>query len=212
MKKTVIIALIVALLSAGAGFGSCYAIVKTNPNMVGIYAIDDEDDEDDEDSEKQDDEKDSGGFDLDSDAQSNVPKTAELRVGDSVTAGHFKYTFVSYNGYAHEANDDGERGIRIEILVENISSEIRYSNIYIFSDWHIDNEIIDIDPCWDLEDDDDCNRGTGQNMTAGQKISVVGYYDINASAKSVKLVTNAGDTKNTDEYEFETELTFICEE
>lgn len=204
MKKTIIIALLVALISAGAGFGSCYAVIKTNPGIIGIYNSDTDRNSTDYDSEKSkgtNRKNDSSVKDSDSD---NLPKTAELKVGDSVTIGDFKYTFVSYNGHAHEADSDGKRGIRMEVQVENVSDKVSESVFSLANDWYIDNNIISMDFCYD--DLGDRNSNVWQNMTPGQKVSAIDYYDIDANAKNVKLVTS-----DHNEDIGESIITFICE-
>lgn len=204
MKKTIIIALLVALISAGAGFGSCYAVVKSNPGIIGIYNSDTDRNSTDYDSEKSkgtNRKNDSSVKDSDSD---NLPKTAELKVGDSVTIGDFKYTFVSYNGHAHEADSDGKRGIRMEVQVENVSDKVSESTLSLVDDWYIDNNIISMDYCYD--DLGDRNSNVWQNMTPGQKVSAIVYYDIDANAKNVKLVTSV-----YNEDKEKSPITFICE-
>lgn len=204
MKKTIIIALLVALISAGAGFGSCYAVIKSNPGIIGIYNSDTDRNSDDYDSEKSkgtNRKNDSSVKDSDSD---NLPKTAELKVGDSVTIGDFKYTFVSYNGHAHEADSDGKRGIRMEVQVENVSDKVSESTLSLVDDWYIDNNIISMDYCYD--DLGDRNSNVWQNMTPGQKVSAIVYYDIDANAKNVKLVTSV-----YNEDKEKSPITFICE-
>lgn len=204
MKKTIIIALLVALISAGAGFGSCYAVIKSNPGIIGIYNSDTDRNSTDYDSEKSkgtNRKNDSSVKDSDSD---NLPKTAELKVGDSVTIGDFKYTFVSYNGHAHEADSDGKRGIRMEVQVENVSDKVSESTLSLVDDWYIDNNIISMDYCYD--DLGDRNSDVWQNMTPGQKVSAIVYYDIDANAKNVKLVTS-----DHNEDIGESIITFICE-
>ena len=204
MKKTIIIALLVALISAGAGFGSCYAVIKSNPGIIGIYNSDTDRNSTDYDSEKSkgtNRKNDSSVKDSDSD---NLPKTAELNVGDSVTIGDFKYTFVSYNGHAHEADSDGKRGIRMEVQVENVSDKVSESVFSLVEDWYIDNNIISMDYCYD--DLGDRNSNVWQNMTPGQKVSAIVYYDIDANAKNVKLVTSV-----YNEDKEKSPITFICE-
>lgn len=204
MKKTIIIALLVALISAGAGFGSCYAVIKSNPGIIGIYNSDADRNGTDSDSEKSkgtNRKNDSSVKDSDSD---NLPKTAELKVGDSVTIGDFKYTFVSYNGHAHEADSDGKRGIRMEVQVENVSDKVSESTLSLVDDWYIDNNIISMDYCYD--DLGDRNSNVWQNMTPGQKVSAIVYYDIDANAKNVKLVTSV-----YNEDKEKSPITFICE-
>lgn len=204
MKKTIIIALLVALISAGAGFGSCYAVIKSNPGIIGIYNSDADRNSDDYDSEK------SKGTNRKNDSSVkdsnsyNLPKTAELKVGDSVTMGDFKYTFVSYNGHAHEADSDGKRGIRMEVQVENVSDKVSESTLSLVDDWYIDNNIISMDYCYD--DLGDRNSDVWQNMTPGQKVSAIVYYDIDANAKNVKLVTSV-----YNEDKEKSPITFICE-
>ena len=206
MKKTIIIALLVALISAGAGFGSCYAVIKSNPGIIGIYNSDADRNSTDYDSEKSkgtNRKNDSSVKDSDSD---NLPKTAELKVGDSVTIGDFKYTFVSYNGHAHEADSDGKRGIRMEVQVENVSNKVSCSRLALSNDWYIDNNIIEVNSCYDIKNDDDRNFEVWQNMTPGQKASAIVYYDIDANAKNVKLVTSV-----YNEDKEKSPITFICE-